>query len=72
MLKVGDIVQVINWEKRPDHWNHYGKMDHYCGRIVTIATILVNGKIRIKETNRWVWYECDFKEPFLDNDMFTI
>lgn len=57
-LKPGMKVRVKRYDQRPDHWNSYGEMDKYMGKVVTIKNIAYD-IVRIKE-DRWVWRIEDF------------
>jgi len=64
-LKNGMKVKIINWDKRPDHWNYSGKMDKWCGMEVTIRKIGL--RIKIQEDiddegaiDGWSWRTDDF------------
>lgn len=67
-FKVGDKVIVKSFYERPKHWNIYGRMDHWMGRIVTIRDGHRNGvnPYSIEEDTKegedygFGWRESDF------------
>ena len=66
MFKVGDKVKIRYFNKIPDYWNSYGRMNHWMGQIVTIRKILEDDETyRIEEDKKehyggWYWKESDF------------
>jgi len=77
-MKIGKKVRIVDWKKdgryRPSHWNSAGKMDEWCGKIVTIKDISCSSTYFIKEDkSRWRWHKKDFEEiSYLEDELFTI
>ena len=67
-FKVGEKVIVKSFSERPEHWNFYGEMDKWMGKIVTIRKYRKIGKnpYSIEEDkleyhgDGWHWKESDF------------
>lgn len=78
--KVGDKVRIKKVEEcEPSFaWNHDGKMDHWCGQIMTIRSLLNESGYEMKEDinendGGWAWHE-DWLEPityFTKDDLKT-
>lgn len=77
---VGDKVRIKKVEEcgRPFGWNHNGKMDHWCGQIMTIRSIYNEISYEMVEDinendGGWAWCE-DVLEPityFTKDDLKT-
>lgn len=67
-LHIGMRVRIIDWMEidgyRPDHWQHEGYMDDWCGEEVTISDMVKGtGNIYIEEDDGdWQWYAEDFED----------
>jgi hypothetical protein len=61
-FKVGDIVKVKVFDKRPSHWNDKGGMDGYMGKEFRIELVFskMNNPYRLEGIPRWVWRDGDF------------
>jgi hypothetical protein len=77
----GDKVQIKSWKKRPGHWNSGGRMDKWCGKIVTIRNYATRGRYHIVEDvndradthSGWFWEERDFLPvEYLEDDLFSM
>ena len=78
--KVGDKVRIKKVEEceHPFAWNHGGKMDHWCGQIMTIRSIYNEISYEMEEDinendGGWLWSE-DWVEPityFTKDDLRT-
>ena len=78
-FKVGEKVQIINWDRRPDHWNKRGRMDKWQDTIVTIRTASYSGYSILEDQGEkygnkgWNWFASDFKKvEILSDELFEM
>lgn len=53
VYKVGDKVKIV--DKRNWWWNHEGKMDEYCGKVLTIKEVPDENVYIMEEAPKWAW-----------------
>lgn len=65
-MKIGDRVRIKRFFERPDHWNAFGEMDKYMGRLVTVAQFKGGDWLNISEDSRkWNWKLSDFQSTVM-------
>jgi hypothetical protein len=78
-LVAGKKYRIKTFDVRPGHWNTFGKMDHWAGKMVTVKTVWnahMYQKVRICGDDRrhgsWTFRNTDFEWDYLEEDLFEI